>query len=132
MAEGGLFVEIAREARVHYPGAEIYLVCGRDAAERILTWDYGDPEFAEKMLHEFGLLVAPRSGEYVPPEQIPSCHPHSISRKLRRLLLDAFARNDPRSGRLARTGTGGDRRDGRENLPLDYSPVLASRNARSR
>ena len=43
---GGLFVEIAREAREHYPGAEIHLLCGRDAAERILNWDYGEPEFA--------------------------------------------------------------------------------------
>jgi nicotinate (nicotinamide) nucleotide adenylyltransferase len=69
VAEGGLFAEIAREARVHYPGVEIYLLCGRDAAERILTWDYGDPEFADRMLHEFGLLVAPRQGEYVAPER---------------------------------------------------------------
>jgi nicotinate (nicotinamide) nucleotide adenylyltransferase len=69
VAEGGLFAEIAREARVHYPGAEMFLLCGRDAAERILTWDYSDPEFVDKMLREFGLLVAPRGGEYVPPER---------------------------------------------------------------
>jgi nicotinate (nicotinamide) nucleotide adenylyltransferase len=69
VAEGGLFAEIAREARPYYPGAEMFLLCGRDAAERIVTWDYGDPEFAEKMLREFGLLVAPRHGEYVPPER---------------------------------------------------------------
>ena len=37
VADGGLFVEIAREAREHYPGAEICLLCGRDAAERILN-----------------------------------------------------------------------------------------------
>lgn len=69
VADGGLFVEIAREARPHYPDAEMFLLCGRDAAERILTWDYGDPAFAEKMLGEFGLLVAPREGEYVAPER---------------------------------------------------------------
>ena len=69
VAEGGLFAEIAREARAHYPGAEMFLLCGRDAAERILTWDYGDPEFVDKMLCEFGLLVAPRCGEYVAPER---------------------------------------------------------------
>jgi nicotinate (nicotinamide) nucleotide adenylyltransferase len=68
VAEGGLFVEIAREAREHYPGAEIHLLCGRDAAERILTWDYGEPDFAMKMLRDFKLLVAPRSGHYIPPE----------------------------------------------------------------
>jgi nicotinate (nicotinamide) nucleotide adenylyltransferase len=66
VAEGGLFAEIAREARTHYAGAEMYLLCGRDAAERILTWDYGDPGFVDRMLQEFGLLVAPRHGEYVP------------------------------------------------------------------
>jgi nicotinate (nicotinamide) nucleotide adenylyltransferase len=69
VAEGGLFAEIAREARVHYPGAQMFLLCGRDAAERILDWDYGDPEFVDKMLREFGLLVAPRCGEYVAPER---------------------------------------------------------------
>lgn len=69
VAEGGLFVEIAREARAYYPDTEMFLLCGRDAAERILTWDYSDPEFVDKMLREFGLLVAPRGGEYVPPER---------------------------------------------------------------
>ena len=66
VAEGGLFAEIAREARPAYADAAIHLLCGRDAAERILTWDYGDPEFVDRMLEEFGLLVAPRLGGYVP------------------------------------------------------------------
>ena len=70
VADGGLFVEIAREARIHYPGAEIHLLCGRDAAERIVTWDYGEPDFVSRMLEEFRLLVAPRFGEYVPPEPL--------------------------------------------------------------
>ena len=69
VANGGLFAEIAREARDQYPGADIYLLCGRDAAERILTWDYGDPNFARKMLQEFKLLVAPRVGAYEPPPE---------------------------------------------------------------
>jgi nicotinate (nicotinamide) nucleotide adenylyltransferase len=68
VADGGLFVEIAREARAHYPEAGIYLLCGRDAAERIVGWDYGEPDFASRMLEEFKLLVAPRAGEFVPPE----------------------------------------------------------------
>jgi nicotinic acid mononucleotide adenylyltransferase len=76
VADGGLFAEIAREARIYYPGAEMFLVCGRDAAERIISWDYGDPNFAEKMLEEFGLLVAPRQGEYVAPERFQ----HAIRR----------------------------------------------------
>jgi nicotinate (nicotinamide) nucleotide adenylyltransferase len=64
VAEGGLFAEIAREARSHYAESHIHLLCGRDAAERILTWDYGDPGFVDAMLAEFELLVAPREGEF--------------------------------------------------------------------
>ena len=71
VADGGLFVDIAREAQRLYPGTdEIHLLCGRDAAERILTWDYGEPGFAERMLEEFRLLVAPREGPYEAPESL--------------------------------------------------------------
>ncbi|HYP07502.1 MAG TPA: adenylyltransferase/cytidyltransferase family protein [Bryobacteraceae bacterium] len=66
VAEGGLFADIAREARSHYGKAQMQLLCGRDAAERILTWDYGDDQFVRRMLEQFELLVAPRFGEYVP------------------------------------------------------------------
>jgi len=66
----GLFIDIARECRQHY-GAEAGLafVCGRDAAERILTWDYGRPGVVEEMLGEFELLVAPRGGHFAPPAE---------------------------------------------------------------
>ena len=44
-ADGGLFVEIAAECRVAYgEDAQLTFLCGRDAADRILNWDYGDPE----------------------------------------------------------------------------------------
>ncbi len=66
--EGGLFIDIAREMRAREPESEIYFVCGRDAAERILSWGYGEPGFAERMLEEFGLLVAARQGEVNVPE----------------------------------------------------------------
>jgi nicotinate (nicotinamide) nucleotide adenylyltransferase len=67
-SEKGLFTDIARECREHY-GADtrLYFVCGRDAAERILGWDYGRPGVVEEMLQEFELLVAARSGEFRPP-----------------------------------------------------------------
>lgn len=69
-SDQGLFIDIARECRTHYePGTQIYLLCGRDAAERILTWDYGRPGVVEEMLNEFELLVAPRSGEFQPPPE---------------------------------------------------------------
>jgi cytidyltransferase-like protein len=62
-ADGGLFVEIAREFRAAY-GSDIGLqfLCGRDAAERIVRWDYGRPGVIGEMLREFGLLVAGRGG----------------------------------------------------------------------
>jgi nicotinate (nicotinamide) nucleotide adenylyltransferase len=69
-SERGLFIDIARECRQHYdPETRILFVCGRDAAERILTWDYGRPGVAEEMLQEFELLVAERGGEFEPPPE---------------------------------------------------------------
>ena len=67
-SEKGLFHEIAAEARQHYPAAvELFLLCGRDAAERIVNWDYGDgPNFA-RQLEDFQLLAASREGDYEPP-----------------------------------------------------------------
>lgn len=68
-ADQGLFIDIARECRTHYdPATRLYFVCGRDAAERILNWDYGRPGVVEEMLREFELLVAPRGGVHERPE----------------------------------------------------------------
>ena len=67
-SEKGLFYEIAAEARESYSsGVELFFLCGRDAAERIVNWDYGDgPNFA-RQLEEFQLLAASREGDYEPP-----------------------------------------------------------------
>ena len=67
-SDKGLFIDIAREARETCgPRVEIYLICGRDAAERIVGWDYDEgPSFAEQ-LKEFQLLVASRGGDYAAP-----------------------------------------------------------------
>jgi nicotinate-nucleotide adenylyltransferase len=76
-SQGGLFIEIAREFRAECgDGVEIHLLCGRDAAERIVHWDYGDgPPFA-RQLKEFQMLVASREGEYtVPAEYAARIHP---------------------------------------------------------
>jgi nicotinate-nucleotide adenylyltransferase len=70
VTEGGLFIEIARELRRTRAAAEVHFLCGRDAAERVLTWDYGTPGAVEHMLDEFGLLVAARRGEFTPPERL--------------------------------------------------------------
>jgi nicotinate-nucleotide adenylyltransferase len=70
-SERGLFIEIADACRDAY-GAEVRLlfICGRDAAERIIAWDYGEPDAFRRMLQRFELLVAARHGEYEPPVEI--------------------------------------------------------------
>lgn len=70
IADQGLFIEIANEAKPHFPHSELWFVCGRDAAERIAAWDYGNPAAFAKMLEVFGLLVARRQGEYIPPPEL--------------------------------------------------------------
>jgi nicotinic acid mononucleotide adenylyltransferase len=68
---GGLFLDIARELRAAYePCPELKFLCGRDAAERIVNWDYGHDEAVPRMLDEFELLVAARAGAYDPPPEI--------------------------------------------------------------
>jgi nicotinate-nucleotide adenylyltransferase len=75
--EGGLFIEIARECRSAYPpGTELFFICGRDAAERIVNWDYGRPGAIHEQLREFQLMVAPRGGAWQPPPELArSIHP---------------------------------------------------------
>lgn len=71
--EGGLFVEIADECRAVYgANTRLSFICGRDAAERIATWDYGRPEAFEEMLWKFDLLVAPRQGAWERPAHLAS------------------------------------------------------------
>jgi nicotinic acid mononucleotide adenylyltransferase len=69
--ERGLFIDIAREYRAQF-GTETRLafLCGRDAAERILAWDYGRAGVVEEMLNEFELLVAARGGDFEPPPEL--------------------------------------------------------------
>jgi nicotinate-nucleotide adenylyltransferase len=76
-SEQGLFLDIARECREHYGSkTRLYFLCGRDAAERVLTWDYGRPGAVEEMLREFELLVAARQGEFrIPAEFRGRIHP---------------------------------------------------------
>lgn len=68
--EGGLFLDIARELRTARGEVRLSFLCGRDAAERIVGWDYGEPGALAAMLEEFDLLVAARAGEYVPPAEL--------------------------------------------------------------
>jgi nicotinate-nucleotide adenylyltransferase len=67
LTSGGLFVEIARELKdLHSPATEIFLICGKDAAQRIAAWDYGMGLSFDSQLEEFTLLVGDRAGRYVP------------------------------------------------------------------
>ncbi len=70
VAEGGLFIDMAREFRTLCgPDVEIYLICGSDAADRIVRWDYVDgPPFSEQ-LQEFSMLVGSRGEHYQPPSE---------------------------------------------------------------
>ncbi len=69
--DAGLFIDIAREVREHYGcEVELHFLCGRDAAERIVNWDYGAAEGILKQLETFSLLVASRGGAYEPPPDI--------------------------------------------------------------
>jgi nicotinate-nucleotide adenylyltransferase len=66
--KGGLFTEIAAECRSHLGGnCDLWFLCGRDAAERFVCWNYGDAGGIHQQLEQFGLLVAPRQGRYDPP-----------------------------------------------------------------
>jgi nicotinate (nicotinamide) nucleotide adenylyltransferase len=70
-SDRGLFIDIAREAQAQYnPSPELFVLCGRDAAERIVSWDYGEREDIRKQLEVFALLVASRGGHYHPPQEI--------------------------------------------------------------
>lgn len=69
--DGGLFVEMAREVKaVSGDGVQALLLCGRDAAERIVGWDYGVGPPIEAQLREFAMVVAARGGDYRPPADI--------------------------------------------------------------
>jgi len=69
-SDGGLFLEIAEECRCEYgETAALTLLCGRDAAERMIGWDYGAEGAVENVFGKCCLLVAARSGEFTPPDR---------------------------------------------------------------
>jgi nicotinate-nucleotide adenylyltransferase len=66
----GLFLDMERALRPHYtPETEVFFITGRDAAERILTWDYGDTERTlSEMFNAFQFVVCDREGAFVMPD----------------------------------------------------------------
>jgi nicotinate (nicotinamide) nucleotide adenylyltransferase len=70
---GGLFIDVARECRDAYShGPELAFLCGADAAQRIVEWDYGHNGSFLDMLTHFELWVADRPHSYDPPEGMRS------------------------------------------------------------
>lgn len=67
LSDGGLITDMARECRQVLPSAEVWVICGRDAAERFVSWDYGSAPGIAEQLADFRLLVAPRGAPYQPP-----------------------------------------------------------------
>ncbi len=71
VCDTNLHIDMAREtAETLGPGIEVGIICGRDAVERVATWDYGRPGVFEEMLADHPLLVAAREGEYEPPAHL--------------------------------------------------------------
>jgi nicotinate-nucleotide adenylyltransferase len=69
---GGLYLEMAEACAAAFPHAEIALVCGRDAAERILGWDYAEQGVLERLFALATLWVFARQGTITPPEPYAS------------------------------------------------------------
>lgn len=115
--EGGLFLEIARELREACgERIEIALLCGRDAAERIVGWDYGNgPTFAEQ-LEEFDLLVGTREGAYQPPP--------ALSGRIRTVELSGAFDEVSSSAVREAIRSGGERRT---KLPPGVAAVIEAR-----
>ena len=62
---GGLVIDIVQEFRVAVGEAsELFVIAGRDAAERCAGWDYGDGMPFAEQLRCYRMLVASRGGAY--------------------------------------------------------------------
>lgn len=72
LSDGGLFIEMAREARRTSAAEEVAIVCGDDAAQRAIEWSYAAPDSIEQQLAEYELWVAPRGRIYEPPPPLRS------------------------------------------------------------
>ena len=92
----GLIIDVVGAFREELgPRCEIFVIAGRDAAERYASWDYGERQpFAEQIRH-YKLLVASRRGTYaVEPEfagriagfEIARRHDETSSSKVREAI----------------------------------------------
>ena len=81
MCQGGLVVDIVDAWRQEVGDTcELFVIAGRDAAERYASWDYGDREPFGDQLERFTLLVGSRGGAYrVAPEHTGRILPFEIA-----------------------------------------------------
>ena len=79
--KAGLVVDMADALRREIGDAcELFVIAGRDAAERFATWDYGEREAFSDQLKRFTLLVGSRGGSYrVAPEHAGRILPFEIA-----------------------------------------------------
>jgi nicotinic acid mononucleotide adenylyltransferase len=66
---GGLFLEIASACAMRFPESKIALVCGRDAAERILNWSYPEERALDRLFSMVTLWVYARQGSFSVPQE---------------------------------------------------------------
>lgn len=73
----GLFLEMAQALAPEYPDTvKVYFLVGSDAGERILLWNYADPEKTlAEMFVRFDLIVASRAGRLSIPRD-PRLEPY--------------------------------------------------------
>jgi len=70
LSSHGLFLDMYTGLQTLYPPhTEVFFLTGRDAAERILTWQYDDAEAAlRQMFTAFQLIVCDREGPFHLPD----------------------------------------------------------------
>ncbi len=97
---GGLVIDIVQDFRaVVGEAARLFVIAGRDAAERFAAWDYGDGVPFAEQLQCYAMLVAARGGEYtVPPEHEGRILPFEIDVRSAQASSSAV-RSAIRSGR---------------------------------
>ncbi|MDE0101145.1 MAG: hypothetical protein OXN89_02085 [Bryobacterales bacterium] len=67
----GLVIDVVDAFREEMgPDCRLFVIAGRDAAERYVSWDYGDGEPFSLQLRRFELLVGSRRGQYRPPAEL--------------------------------------------------------------
>ena len=67
----GLVIEMVRVFQQALGNrCELFVIAGRDAAERYASWDYGDGEPFAEQLQRYRLLVASRNGAYRIPREL--------------------------------------------------------------